>query len=221
MKAFDFCATQKIRGQQRIVVHNIDILSLLFGSLLGDSYGECRNTKVPSIRFILQQESSNVEYLFWFHKYLATHNYCSENKPKLYTRISTNNKRRFYYKISTYSFDNLKWLYDAFYQNKVKNIPENDILNILLTPLALAVWFMDDGSIVSAGAKIATNSFQKRDLERVQYILKLKYELHCTILSAGVNNQYILYFSKNNMPLLSKIIKKYMVPSMYYKLNGF
>jgi hypothetical protein len=58
-----YLAPVKLHAQQRILVHNIDILSLLFGSLLGNSDAECRNNKIPYIRFILQQENSNVEYL--------------------------------------------------------------------------------------------------------------------------------------------------------------
>jgi len=90
------------------LVHNIDILSLLFGSLLGDSWGECRNKNKSSVRFILQQENSNLEYLFWYHSYLSLRGYCSGTKPKKYKRIGLRNKIRYYYKISTYSFSNLK-----------------------------------------------------------------------------------------------------------------
>jgi hypothetical protein len=86
-------------------VHNIDVLSLLFGSLLGDSRAECRNKK--SIRFILQQENTNMEYLFWYHRFLSNRNYCSEKEPKKYKRIGKKNRVRFFYKISTFSFSNL------------------------------------------------------------------------------------------------------------------
>lgn len=209
------------RAKNNHFVHNLDVLSLLFGSLLGDSWAECRNINTKSIRFILQQENSNIEYLFWFYKYLALRGYCSPNRPKKYTRISKNNKVRYYYKISTYSFSNLKWLYDSFYKNKMKEIPNNDILEILLTPLAIAVWFMDDGSIASAGAKIVTNSFKIEDLKRITSVVKKLHNINSNIHACGKKDQYIIYFPKSSMPLLSNLIKKHLVPSMYYKLNGF
>jgi len=58
--------------------------------------------------------------------------------------LEVNGKIRFYYKISTYSSGNLKWLYDSFYEHGKKRIPDTDIDH--LTPLAIAVWIMDDGS---------------------------------------------------------------------------
>ena len=63
---------------KRIGPHNIDILSILFGSMLGDSYGERRNV---STSFVLQQEDSNVSYIMWFHKLLASLGYCRITKP--------------------------------------------------------------------------------------------------------------------------------------------
>ena len=209
------------RAASSYSVHNLDVLSLLFGSLLGDSWAECRNKNTSSIRFILQQENSNVAYLCWFHQYLALRGYCSPKTPKKYTRISSKNKVRYYYKIATYSFSNLKWLYDAFYKNKIKEIPNNETLEKLLTPLAIAIWFMDDGSRASAGAKIATNSFKIEDIKRIIYVIKKLYNINTSINKCGKKDQYIIYFSKANMPLLSNLIKKHLVPSMYYKLNGF
>jgi ubiquinol-cytochrome c reductase cytochrome b subunit len=67
------------RALRRIGPHNYDVLSLIMGSMLGDSNAE-RHGNGTRIR--LQQESSNVEYLMWFHKFLASRGYCSTTKPK-------------------------------------------------------------------------------------------------------------------------------------------
>jgi hypothetical protein len=50
-----------------------------------------------------------------------------------------------------------------FYTNGVK-INATKLQNYL-TPLALAVWFMDDGSKIGQGARIATNSICKAEVE--------------------------------------------------------
>lgn len=207
--------------------HNLDILSLFFGTLLGDSHAELRSEK--SVRFSLQQENSNCEYLFWFHKYLAERGYCSIKKPKLYKRIGTKGKIRFFYRINSYSYPNLIWFYNAFYKSidesknkiKIKHIPSNKYLNTFLTPLSLAVWIMDDGGKCSAGLKIATNSFTYNDLKRIIKFLYVKYKLECSIIKTGHDNQFNIYFLKKTMPKLSKLIKPYIVPSMYYKLNNY
>lgn len=214
---------KNIKTINNYTVHNMDVLSMLFGSLLGDSWAECRNKKTKSVRFILQQENSNMEYLFWYHHFLSTRNYCSSQVPKKYIRLSTGNKVRYYYKVSTYSFSNLTWFYNFFYKNLIKEIPTNEVLEIFLTPLAIAIWFMDDGDIASVGAKITTNSFKKKDIERIQYVIKKLYNIDITIQSTGAKDKekYILYIPKKSMSLFSNLIKKYLVPSMYYKLNGF
>lgn len=201
--------------------HNLDILSLFFGTLLGDSHSELRSEK--SVRLSFQQENSNCEYLFWFHKYIAERGYCSIIKPKLYKRIGAKGRIRFYYRINTYSYPNLIGFYNAFYkdQSKIKQIPSNNYLKRYLTPLALAVWIMDDGGKCSAGLKIATNSFTYKDLERITKFLYDKYKLECSIIKTGHENQFNIYFPKKTMPFLSKFIKPYFVPSMYYKLNNY
>jgi hypothetical protein len=80
---------------------------------------------------------------------------------------------------------------------------------------------MDDGGKCSAGLKIATNSFTYKDLERITKFLYDKYKLECSIIKTGHENQFNIYFPKKTMPFLSKFIKPYFVPSMYYKLNNY
>jgi hypothetical protein len=50
----------KIRAIKRIGPHNIDILSIIFGSLLGDSYAEKHGN---GTRICFQQERSHNTYL--------------------------------------------------------------------------------------------------------------------------------------------------------------
>jgi LAGLIDADG DNA endonuclease family len=80
---------------------------------------------------------------------------------------------------------------------------------------------MDDGGRVSSGLKIATNSFTKNEVEYLSTLLKNKYGFKVSVISAGKLNQYNLYFSKSSMNLLAQIVKPYLHPSMYYKLNGY
>jgi hypothetical protein len=89
-----------------------------------------------------------------------------------------------------------------------------------LTPLALAVWFMNDGSKIGQGARIATNCFSLEEIEFLSLILKNKFNLDTAPNLAGKNKGYILYIKKNSMGTLSKLIKPYMIDSMLYKLNN-
>lgn len=237
---------------QHIGPHNIDILSILFGALLGDAHGEMR-TYNYSVRFSIKQSNRNMEYLMWFHNAFAERNFCNSKKPSLHTTIGKKGKKYFYILFHTYSYCSLLFLYKCFYYKDfvdagaahdlettslasqvsrqsiefndaceakgVKRIPNNNYLDLYLTPLALAVWFMDAGSKASAGAKIATNCFIQEDLERLILFLSNKYSIRCKLHKQG--SQHIIYIPKNSMPIFSKTIKKYLVPSMYYKLNNF
>lgn len=107
-----------------------------------------------------------------------------------------------------------------FIENKcVKVIPSN--IEEYLTPLALAVWFMDDGSKCGSSIKIATNSFREKDILYLCEILKHKYNIISLKINGGKNKEYYLYIYKISLPLFSKIVKPYMLPSSYYKLNGY
>lgn len=206
----------KTRAIKRIGPHNEDIISVIMGSILGDSYAEKHG---EGTRFTFQQEESNMEYLVWFHKFFVERGYCSDIKPKVSTRLSKNGKVRYLYRFRTFTYTSFNPIYSLFYVNKVKVVPKN--IEKYLTPLALAVWIMDDGGKVSSGLKIATNSFTFQEVEFLCKVLNNKYGFNCRPNSAGVSNQYIIYFPKNSMNTLSKLVKPYMVNSMYYKLNGY
>ena len=110
----------KIRYFNRVVPHNITILSIIFGSLLGDSYAE--RTKY-STRIILQQEDSNKEYLKWFHKTIQKEGYARLEKPTKEKRIGKNNKIRYFYRVRTFAFSSFNWIHNEFYPNDIKIIP--------------------------------------------------------------------------------------------------
>jgi hypothetical protein len=213
----------KIVSSKRIGPHNIDIISMIMGSVLGDSHLEKRKNGIGT-RIIFEQSNKNVEYLMWFHSYLAINGYCNENPPKLHKRIKKDGIF-FHYRINSYTFSSLNWIHDMFYkmnneQNKlVKIVPSN--IEDYLTPMALAIWFMDDGSKLGEGVKIATNDFSLSEIEFLCEILLKKYNLIVTIHKAGKNKGHVIYVNKISMPNFSKLIKPYMISSMYYKLGNY
>jgi LAGLIDADG DNA endonuclease family len=77
---------KKIRANLRIGPHNIDILSILFGSLLGDAHAEFR-LKGNGTRIAFYQEGSHVSHLIWLHKLVSELGYCNINLPQLTTRL--------------------------------------------------------------------------------------------------------------------------------------
>ena len=99
----------------------------------------------------------------------------------------------------------------------LKIVPLN--IEEYLTPLALAIWFMDDGSKLEPGVRIATNNFTLNEVQFLCDILYKKYNLIATVHSGGKDKGFVLYINKKSVPLFISLVKIYMHPSLYYKLG--
>ena len=205
----------KTKSHLRIGPHNLDVNSFIFGAILSDAQAERHGN---GTRVVLQQESTNREFLTWYTNFLAMRGYTSPVITIL-SRIGANNTKRFYSKCSTWTYTSFNWLYECFYVNGVKVVPSNDILFTYLTPMALAIWIMCNGSATAYGCKLATNSFSKADCERICHVLDVQFGLNTSVNSAGSPNQWVVYIWADSLPTLQSIVKKHMVPSMYYKVH--
>jgi hypothetical protein len=213
---------KKLTSKERIGPHNIDIISMVIGSSLSDTHLEKRKNGIGT-RIIFEQSSNNVEYLMWFHNYLASRGYCSNTKPKLQIRIRQKGKVYYQYRINSYTFSSFNWIHGMFYKlidNKyIKIVPLN--IGEYLTPLALAIWFMDDGSSLGRGARIATNCFTLEEVNFLCNVLKIKYNIIATANKCGKDKGHIIFIHVNSMKLFMNIVKPYLLPSLYYKLGFF
>lgn len=100
--------------------------------------------------------------------------------------------------------------FNLFYKNNKKIIPEN---LSLLTPLAIAIWFMDDGYKIGKTYGFSTNSFSKDEIERLSLYLYDKFKLKTTIQS---NNR--LYIKMESSGLFNYLVSPFILESMKYKL---
>ncbi|KAI9070154.1 LAGLIDADG DNA endonuclease [Trametes sanguinea] len=158
----------------RIGPHNEDIFSVITGSLLG--YAKKRSGE--GVRICFRQSIRHKEYL----------GYTSNLQPRQYTRTIKSKEGKVYYgyKFNTFTFRSFSGLYKLFYINGKKVIPLN--IYEYLTPLALAVWIMDDGGWANYGVRIDTNSFKFQE-----------YNLDTTIQNIWIQNQYSIYIYINNL----------------------
>lgn len=220
-----------MKAYQRIGPHNIDILSIIFGTLLGDAHAERRSyitrkgvTK-GGTRISFQQQNNNVEYLIFLWKRLSCAGYTSLSKPRLTQIIGPKGKSRYSCRFHTWTFSNFNWIHDMFYETctekkilKVKRVPPYEDLFQYLTPLALACWIMDKGVKVQKSLKLCTNSFSVADISLLRLVLKNKYNLETSMHKAGIEGHHVLYIKKASMPLLRRVIEPYFVRSMMYKI---
>lgn len=197
----------------RIGPHNLTILSIITGSLLGDGHAEYRsNGKGTRISFY--QEATHLNYIYWLHGLISENGYCNPITPKTYTRLGKLGKVRKVARFHTWTYSSFNWIHELWYLNGIKIVPQN--IEQYLTPLALAIWIMDDGAVSSKGLKLCTNSFSYKECHYLTTVLYKLYNLKVTIQSAG--NQYILYIRKDSILDLNKIVSPYIIPSMKYKI---
>jgi ubiquinol-cytochrome c reductase cytochrome b subunit len=113
----------------------LGILSIIFGSLLGDAGAE----RVPgrhgtNIRF--NQSSDHADNLLWLHKLISDLGYCNTSIPKLQIR---DNGTRSIIRFSTFTFSSFNWIHNAFYPNGEKVVPS--CIEDYLTPPTPTVFF--------------------------------------------------------------------------------
>ena len=57
----------RVRASSRIGPHNIDVISIIIGSLLGDGYANSRT--IEGTRLCFRQSVIHKDYLFWLYKF--------------------------------------------------------------------------------------------------------------------------------------------------------
>jgi hypothetical protein len=90
----------RLKGIYRIGPHNIDVLSIIFGSLLGDAHAEKRLLG-RGTRITFFQEGSHEKYTLYLHKIFSDLGYCNLKVPKITTRLGNKGKIRYIIRFST------------------------------------------------------------------------------------------------------------------------
>ena len=174
---------------------------LIVGCVLGDGYMRKKVNAHLQITHSIKQK----EYVDW--KYANLRNIVL-TPPKVYM----GNAKRIGYRFFTRSLPCLTTFYDMFYRKGVKMVPEN----LILSPLSLAVWYMDDGSKSRKASYLNCQQFdpisQSNLLETLARI--------GILASLNKDKTYSrIYISYSYTPILVNMIKRYIVPSMRYKLS--
>ena len=185
---------------------------ILIGTILGDVHLEKLYTPELS-RLKVEHSYKQKDYVNWlyseFKNWVRT-----EPKSKIknvWGKIHTN------YGFCTYGHRLLGNFQKEFYQEKKKIIPADLIKGI--TPLVLAVWYMDDGSIKSSkhkGVFLNTQSFNKEGVGELQNILKNKFGVMTTTRTVPGGKQ--IYLGGKSGEKFIEIIHPYIIPSLKYKI---
>jgi len=179
-----------------------DLKSILIGKILGD--GSLR--KKTNTLLEVNHSSKQKEYVMWLYSKFSEF---VKTPPKL----RVNGKNRHSYRFTTQSVKALNEFYDLFYSTKgYKSLPKS----LILDSLALAIWFMDDGSRSRSAVYLNTQQF---DLADQKYLISLLY--NCFGLKTTLNKDksyYRIRISSYSIPSFRELISPYLLDCMRYKL---
>lgn len=191
-------------------------IEILNGSLLGDGCLEAVDTPKCNSRFIEKHGMQQLKYLQWK---------CNELKPfttevKLGTE-STNDKLKDFCKMQTCKHPIFTELEKNWYdEHRIKHVPHE----LELTPLTLAIWFLDDGhNCKGENLTIYTNGFSLDEVKIL--VLKLKKlgikNCHERQNQESRGSKPEIYVEKSSCAYFLDIIRSHVnVDCMKYKLKG-
>ena len=103
--------------------------------------------------------------------------------------------------------------YELLYKDGTKTITK-EYLDKIDSPIALAYWFMDDGT---HSGVISTHCFSEKEVDLLIDWMANKWNIICT--KQKQINQFTIYIINDFRFDFEKLIFPYVLPSMYYKLK--
>ena len=192
--------------------------SIIVGTLIGDGHLETMDNG-RTYRLKITHSVKQKEYTEWLYDELKS---LVRTPPQKKTKGGADKIYEEYW-FNTYSLGSLRFYGQQFYVGGYKTVPK--IIGKLINPLAIAVWFMDDGSYKSNRHKtyiIHTLSFKKKDLQLLCEVFERKYgvkiRLHRQHYKSSV--KWRLYILSQSAEKFRNLIEPYIVPSLKYKLGN-
>jgi hypothetical protein len=174
-------------------------VSLILGSLLGDGAMRCKANALIEFNHSAEQRT----YVDWKFQQLQT---LVSTPPKL----RNGNGGRVAYRFTTRSLPELTPYYKAWYVQGRKVVPQ-----LILTPLTMAVWFMDDGSKSYRAIYLNTQQF---DLESQRRLLNLLQEQWGIRASLNRDKSYYrIRIAVDSVGRFKSIVEPHVLSELEYK----
>jgi hypothetical protein len=106
-----------------------------------------------------------------------------------------------------------KW-HRYFYRGRRKVVPPDIARH--LSPLAVAVWFMDDGASDFAGVTFQTHSFRLNEVRLLADSLRSSLGVIANLRRN--KGAWILYVGASELPRFRDLVSRYILPDLSYKL---
>src|SRR3989344_7941232 len=185
---------------------------LIVGLLLGDGHLETQNAG-RTYRLKVEHGAAQRDYLVWlakeFQEWIQTDWYEKQRGDKKV------------YGFTTVSHPAFRFYAQQFYRDGKKRMPP--LIKRLMSPLALAIWFLDDGSAKSSKHKslvIHSLGYIRKDLELTQEALR-HFGIE-TSLHKQRNNSLRLYVQYEGARIIANFVQPILndVPLFAYKVEN-
>lgn len=194
----------------------------MIGLLLGDGHIQKRYVKGNS-RFIYSQSSLRKHHFNYFNHVLELFKPFLSEDFKLKERHHLDKRTKVRYSslnFATLAFPCFNYYKSLFYNSEnIKIVPSN--IQNLLTPIGLAYWIMDDGSIQNKGLHLNTYGYTHEDVLILKRLLENMFgdnTLKCSIHKHNKGER--IYVWEESMELLRSNIYQFMHKDMLYKINS-
>lgn len=187
------------------------LMNVFVGIILSDASIQKQGKVKGDAR--LQFKQGYYNFYYFYNVYFKLSHYCSQ-LPYL-TKAKGNNKSHFGLGFTTRSLPCITELYNIFYIDNVKIIPNN--LYELLTWEGLAHWIMCDGSY-NIGIILHTQCYTIEDNVKIINVLILKFQLECSLHKQ--RDAYVIYLKRKSIKKNIHFLLPYMHETMLYKIYG-
>jgi hypothetical protein len=189
---------------------------IILGGLLGDM-SLLKRHENSNIYLGIGQSLEHSEYVNWLYKELQNF---VDTEPKTLTHYDKRTAKTYsFVRFATLAYEVFNELYSICYPEGVKYVTE-DWLEQIKTPLALAIWYMDDGTNSNNNCRIATCSFSDEEHETLLEWLNNKWDLIPELGYQSKGKYPILYFPADERNRLFALIRPYILSSMLYKMQS-
>ncbi len=189
--------------------------AVLVGTILGDAY--LQKTGKKNARLRLEHGEAQSEYLVWK---MAKFPKLFQGKPTMLSRIHPKSKQTYRYaRAQSSATPELGTWREVFYSDGKKRIPD-ELSKFLREPLALAVWYMDDGYFYpkDKNSFIYLGRVSKEEAETAKEAIEKNFGVHPKVYDKKQKG-FALFFSVEETKKFHDIIRPHVLPLFSYKLS--
>lgn len=186
--------------------------AIVIGTLLGDG---CLEKNGTHARLKVDHGATQKEYVEWkFHELKSV----ATGSPKQIGFFDRRTSKTYiHWRFATQSRSEFDCFWSAFYKSGRKIIP-GSIMELLNAPLALAVWYMDDGYLRKdcKALHLSTQGYTENEQVLLQKCLLENFGIETNIHQ--VRKYFKLYIPFKQAGKFCRLVESDMIPSMSHKL---